>query len=191
MLPIDRQHQILEWLHQEETLRVSDISNRLNVSEMTVYRDLKPLIDSNQVIKTSNGIALRKEEPIFANRCSYCAKEGTGRLSIQIITHQQQIEHTCCAHCGLMRYEQMKEQVAQVIGRDFLLDTTVSAKMATFLIDSELAVQCCDPQVLVFASANDAKRFQAGFGGLICSFDEAIKIIHDKMNGTGCCSSKE
>lgn len=53
MLPIKRRQQILSWIKEEETLRISDISKRLNVSEMTVYRDIKPLIDNGQVIKTA------------------------------------------------------------------------------------------------------------------------------------------
>jgi DeoR/GlpR family transcriptional regulator of sugar metabolism len=36
MLPTKRQEQILTWLEHEETLRVSDISKRIKVSEMTV-----------------------------------------------------------------------------------------------------------------------------------------------------------
>ncbi len=45
MLPIERQQQIVTWLEQEGTLRVLDISQRLKVSDMTVYRDIKPLIE--------------------------------------------------------------------------------------------------------------------------------------------------
>jgi DeoR/GlpR family transcriptional regulator of sugar metabolism len=39
-------------------LRVSEISKRLDVSEMTVYRDIKPLIEQQKVLKTVNGITL-------------------------------------------------------------------------------------------------------------------------------------
>ncbi|MBJ3909353.1 DeoR family transcriptional regulator, partial [Salmonella enterica subsp. enterica serovar Agona] len=35
MLPIKRREQILAWIKEEESLRISEISKRLNVSEMT------------------------------------------------------------------------------------------------------------------------------------------------------------
>lgn len=51
MLPINRQQHILTWLKEEGALRISDISARFGVSEMTVYRDVNQLVQSNQVIK--------------------------------------------------------------------------------------------------------------------------------------------
>ena len=72
MLPIERQQQILSWLEREGTLRVSEISKRLEVSEMTVYRDLKPLIDEQKISKTSNGITLVSTSYETSSRCSYC-----------------------------------------------------------------------------------------------------------------------
>jgi len=55
MLPIERKQQILTWLQEEETLRVAEISERLEVSEMTVYRDIASLVKEQKVLKTSNG----------------------------------------------------------------------------------------------------------------------------------------
>ena len=42
MLPIERQKLILEWLGEEGTLSIVEISKRLYVSEMTIYRNIKP-----------------------------------------------------------------------------------------------------------------------------------------------------
>ncbi|MEK3886431.1 DeoR family transcriptional regulator [Bacillus sp. FSL K6-3431] len=191
MLPIERQQQILTWLKQEETLRISEISNRLNVSEMTVYRDLKPLIDKKKVLKTSNGITLSVENYASSNTCTYCHKPSNSRLSVQLIKVNQQVENTCCAHCGLLRYQDIKQDVAQIICHDFLKDTTISAKMAAFVMDADLALNCCQPQVIPFDSLHQAEQFQLGFGGNIYNFENAINAINIEMNGKTSCHSKK
>ncbi|WLR60997.1 DeoR family transcriptional regulator [Guptibacillus hwajinpoensis] len=181
-IPLERQQQILSWLEQEKSLKIRDISNRLNVSEMTVYRDVKPLIDDEKVMKTSGGIAIVNHSPELAQGiCQYCFKESKTRLSVQIITKQQQVEHTCCPHCGLLRYDDIKEEVAQIICTDFLQDTTISAKMATFLLNADINLNCCVPQVITFGSRKQAKQFQSGFGGELYDFQGAIQEIKKQM----------
>ncbi len=181
-IPLERQEQILSWLEQEKSLKIRDISNRLNVSEMTVYRDVKPLIDEEKVLKTSGGIAIVNQSPELApGICQYCLKESKTRLSVQLITKKQQVEHTCCPHCGLLRYDDIKEEVAQIICTDFLQDTTLSAKMATFLLNADINLNCCEPQVITFGSRKQAKKFQLGFGGELYNFDEAIHEIKKQM----------
>ncbi|MFD4931906.1 DeoR family transcriptional regulator [Peribacillus butanolivorans] len=191
MLPIERQQQILTWLEQEGTLRVSEISKRLDVSEMTVYRDLKLLIEQQKVIKTSNGITSTPQLYISSNICTYCSKNSNTRLSVQLIKLNQRVEHTCCAHCGLLRYQAIEKEVSQIICYDFLKETTISAKMATFLLNADLNLNYCQPQVLTFDSIKQAKQFQLGFGGSIYHFEEAIKVINEEMNGKTCCHSKK
>ncbi|UOQ92054.1 DeoR family transcriptional regulator [Halobacillus shinanisalinarum] len=190
MLPIERQQQILTWLELEETLRVTELSKRLGVSEMTVYRDLRPLIEQQQVVKTSNGITLIPQTFGTSNLCSYCHKDSNSRLSVQLIKLNQQVENTCCAHCGLLRYKDIEAEVSQIISRDFLKDTTISAKAATFLLNTDIQLNCCQPQVIVFDSMKQAKQFQTGFGGNIYNFAEAIKAIKEEMDGKIDCHSK-
>ncbi|MCP3027785.1 DeoR family transcriptional regulator [Halobacillus sp. A5] len=187
MLPIDRQKQILTWLENEKSLRVTTISQRLDVSEMTVYRDLNPLIKQNKVIKTSSGVTLSTPAAVPTDNCPYCLKPSSGKLSVQIIKENQQIENACCAHCALMRYQDIKNNVSQVICRDFLKDTTINAKAATFLIDADLDLNCCEPQPIIFASRKQAKQFQKGFGGKIYNFQEAIQMILKEMKVDCCC----
>ncbi|WJE17655.1 DeoR family transcriptional regulator [Halobacillus sp. ACCC02827] len=190
MLPIERRKQILTWLEKEEFLRVSTISRRLDVSEMTVYRDLKPLIEAEEVKKAANGITLAAGESSSSNGCPYCLKETTSRLACQIIKRNQQIETTCCVHCALLRYEDLQEEVVQVIARDFLLDTTISAKTATFLLHSDAGIHCCHPQPIIFASRHQAEKFRKGFGGELHTFDSAKTTIIKEMNGD-CCSDRK
>lgn len=191
MLPIERQQQILTWIEKEEILRVSEISKRLDVSEMTVYRDLKPLIDQQKVIKTSNGITCTPQPYVSSHICSYCSKNSNTKLSVQIIKLNQRVEQTCCAHCGLLRYQAIEEEVSQIICYDFLKETTISAKMATFLLNADLNLNYCQPQVITFDSVKQAKQFQLGFGGNIYNFEEVIKVIMDEMNGKTCCHTKK
>ncbi|MCF7619827.1 DeoR family transcriptional regulator [Bacillus sonorensis] len=189
MLPIKRRQQILSWIKEEETLRISDISKRLNVSEMTVYRDIKPLIDNGQVIKTAGGIALNRPKQQPGQMCSVCGKGLNPRLSVQIVKTDSLIEQFCCAHCAMLRYEKIKNDTAQIICRDFLVDTTISAKMAVFLLDAEIHLNCCRPQAIPFASVTDAEKFKKGFGGRLFSFEDAAHEIQKNMK-ENCCSLK-
>ena len=190
MLPIERQKQILSWLKDEGTLKVSDISRNLNVSEMTIYRDIKPLIDEQKIVKTSNGITLTKEIDNSSNHCSYCFKGINTKLSVQLIKINHQIEQTCCIHCGLLRYRDIQQEISQIICRDFLHDTTLSAKTGFFLINPDLHTNCCQPQVLTFNSIDEANKFQMGFGGDIYNFELVIDALNSQMQSS-CCSHKK
>ncbi|WP_047980289.1 DeoR family transcriptional regulator [Ornithinibacillus contaminans] len=190
MLPVERQQQLLSWLEEEGTLRVSEISSRLEVSEMTIYRDIKPLIEENKITKTSKGIAIASTAPaIAANRCTYCFKTVETRHNVHLIMNDQSVEQACCAHCGLLRYEAVSDRVSQIICTDFLLGTTISAKTAVYLMDSEIDIQCCKPQLLAFDSKDRALRFQKGFGGELYSFNEVIRVLSQNMNEV-CCSKQ-
>ncbi|MFC4802034.1 DeoR family transcriptional regulator [Neobacillus sp. GCM10023253] len=187
MLPIERQREILNWLKEEGTLSITEISKRFNVSEMTIYRDIKPLIEENKINKTSRGISLASIGNVSSNTCAYCLKELNNRHPVQIITHDQKVEQLCCPHCGLLRYRDIETNVSQIICRDFLQNTTISAKLAYFLMDTDFNLNCCQPQVLTFDSLKYAEQFQKGFGGVIFHFSQAIDEIVKRMNGERGC----
>ena len=187
MLPIERQKQILTWLTEEGTLSITEISKRLNVSEMTVYRDIKPLLEEKKINKTSGGISLASNSTVSPYSCSYCLKEINNRHPMQIITNQQVVEQFCCPHCGLLRYKDIEKNVSQIICRDFLQNTTTSAKLAYFLLDADFNLNCCQPQVLTFDSLRYAEQFQKGFGGTILRFDQAVEEVTKRMNGDNRC----
>lgn len=191
MLPIERRQQLLKWLNQEGSLAITEISNRLQVSEMTVYRDIKPLLDEKVVIKTSRGISLAPILNGSSNTCSYCLKEMNNRHPVQIITYDLRVEQLCCPHCGLLRYKDIEKDVSQIICRDFLQNSTISAKIAYYLMDADFNLNCCQPQVLTFESLKQAEQFQKGFGGVVLLFEEAITEIHKRMNGSTGCSCKK
>jgi len=187
LLPIERQKQLIAWLNEEGTLSIAEISKRLKVSEMTVYRDIKPLLEDNKIHKTSGGVSLATIAAVSPHSCSYCLKELNNRHPVQIITHQQTIEQCCCPHCGLLRYKDIEKDISQIICRDFLQQTTISAKLAYFLMDADFQLNCCQPQVLPFESLKYAEQFQKGFGGTIFRFEQAVEEISKRMNGESGC----
>ncbi|WP_251551621.1 DeoR family transcriptional regulator [Neobacillus muris] len=187
MGPTERQKQILSWLAEEEKLSIAEISKRFNVSEMTIYRDIKPLLEEKKINKTSGGISLVNISQVPPHSCTYCLKDINHRHPVQIITKQGKVEQLCCPHCGLLRYSDIEKQVSQIICHDFLRNTTISAKMAYFLLDSDFQLNCCQPQAITFDSLIDAERFQKGFGGTIWRFDEAVKEVSKRMNGDRSC----
>jgi DeoR family transcriptional regulator, copper-sensing transcriptional repressor len=191
LLPIERQNQIVTWLNEEGTLSIAEISKRLNVSEMTVYRDIKPLLEENKINKTSGGVSLVSMVNVSPNACTYCLKEMNNRHPMQIITNYQVVEQFCCPHCGLLRYKDIEKNVSQIICRDFLQNTTISAKLAYFLLDADFNLNCCQPQVLTFDSLKYAEQFQKGFGGTIFRFEQAVEEISKRMSGDcGCGCNK-
>ena len=56
MLRPDRQKKIKEWILSEKSLKIGELSEQLGVSEMTIHRDLKPLIEEGLIVKTFGGI---------------------------------------------------------------------------------------------------------------------------------------
>ncbi|GAA2051561.1 DeoR/GlpR family DNA-binding transcription regulator [Williamsia deligens] len=66
MLPAERRRRILDVLDREGTARVTDLADELNVSEMTVRRDLDALQDDEALHKVHGGAVARHnrgEEP--------------------------------------------------------------------------------------------------------------------------------
>jgi DeoR family transcriptional regulator, copper-sensing transcriptional repressor len=118
-------------------------------------------------------------------------KDLNNRHPVQIITIHQQVEQLCCPHCGLLRYKDIETNVSQIICRDFLQNTTISAKMAYFLFDSDFNLNCCQPQVLTFDSLKYTEQFQRGFGGTILRFEEAVEEVSKRMIGDRGCGCRK
>lgn len=193
MLPIERQNQIKVLLQKKKMIKVSELSELLNVSEMTIYRDIKPLVDEGFITKTSRGISLNEKPSKTAldqHNCVYCHKPNSSQLVYRLILTNNVIETACCAHCGLLRYHQLGDSVVHAICHDFLMNTTISASSAYYVMGTTLNVACCQPQVLTFEDSRNAKKFVAGFGGEIYGFKDAMEKVYQKMhNASACCSS--
>lgn len=191
MLPIERQKRIQELILQKQNMKISELSNLLNVSEMTIHRDIKPLIDQGIVIKTFGGITVaneKKPKVVSDEECIYCGRITNKRLAYRIFLSNNRTEVTCCAHCGLLRHHQLGDDAVQAICHDFLKHTTISAPLAWYVMDTSIEIGCCQPQVLSFEMEEHAKKFTKGFGGSVYNFQDATNVLLKKMNGdTSCC----
>jgi nitrous oxide reductase accessory protein NosL len=56
----------------------------------------------------------------------------------------------------------------------------VNARQATFLLGSKVTL-CCEPSALCFASEEDALHFQLGFGGQVCTLEQAGSELQKLM----------
>lgn len=191
MLPIERQHKIKELLNDSHNMKISELSKELGVSEMTIHRDLKPLIEEGLAIKTFGGVTLasadtRDSSPLEG--CVICSRSINERLAYRLILTNNRIEMTCCAHCGLLRHHQLGDKVIQAICPDFLRQTTISTPLAWYVMDTSIDMGCCQPQILPFEWKKHANQFVKGFGGNVYRFSEAQEVILQKMNGSDQCS---
>lgn len=185
MLPIERLNQINKIIHNEENIKISELSKRLGVSEMTIHRDVKSLIEDGIVAKTFGGISLLNkqisEQPHIG--CIICSRKINERIAYRLILADDKIEIACCAHCGLLRHQQREQHVMQAICYDFLRQTTISVQSAWFVMDTTVNMGCCQPQVLTFEWEEHAVNFVKGFGGKVLSFQQATEIVLEKMSG--------
>lgn len=182
MLPVERLNRIKELIQKKEHIKISELSKELGVSEMTVHRDLKPLIDEGLVIKTFGGVTINHHpQNPSANNCVYCNRDIHERLAYRIILPHKKIEMGCCAHCGLLRHRQLGELVVQAICYDFFRQTTISAPLAWYVMDTSIDIGCCQPQVLTFEWRDHAEKFVKSFGGHVYSFQQALEVVFQKM----------
>jgi len=64
LLPLERQQRVLELIREGITIRVSRLSELLEVSEMTIRRDLIVMENQGLVERTHGGAVLRHERMI-------------------------------------------------------------------------------------------------------------------------------
>jgi hypothetical protein len=176
----DRQQQLYEWLVASDLLLISDIQDRFNISVSSAYRDIRVLVESSLAKKTKNGIRIlpSKSDPQSNELCWHCGGLLNERVSFIIKLRDGSSRSTCCAHCGLMTLKLPNIQSA--LTSDFLSGRMINVRQGTYILKSNVSL-CCEPSVLSFASKNDASRFQMGFGGLLCDFDQAISQLNNWM----------
>lgn len=189
MLPLERLNRIKELIREQKNMKIAELSKELGVSEMTVHRDLKPLVDDGIIVKTFGGISLAQTDHFELNDvCIYCNRAINEKMAYRLILSNNKIEIACCAHCGLLRHRQLGDEVIQAICFDFFRQTTISAQLASYVMDSTINIGCCQPQVLSFEWKEHAEGFVKGFGGKVYSLVEAMDVVFHKMSCTdGCC----
>ncbi len=178
LTPQQRRQKILQYLQERETLSIQELANRLSVSLMTVHRDLDALAAEGRIEKFRGGV--RQISPASnEDRCALCGKRISQRTLFLLRLSNDEVKRACCAHCGLLLYTQME---GWALTMDFLHDHVLSAGQAAYLVESEL-VTCCAPSVLTFASHQEAEKFRTGFGGRICSMQEAMDFLQQVTSG--------
>ena len=180
MLKEERHKLILNELDATGLFDLKAFSRVYEMSEMTLYRDLQYLETTGKLIRISGGAKLL---PI--DSCVVCHKQPQSkrqRITLHLISGVE--KKACCAHCALIYLEKHMKEVQQILGTDFLMDTTVNVKRANFVIGANLPHFCCDPSVYLFSECKIATQFTKGFGGRVLSLEKAIEEVSEVMS---CC----
>ncbi len=173
-----RQKHILERLSQEEVLTVTQLADELAVSKMTIHRDLDVLQQSGLILKQHSKVfATSKLKGDDASVCHMCNQRIKEQNAFLLITKEGRKIHLCCPHCGLIAFSH-RDDIWQTFATDFLHGYIVSAFNASYLIEHQLTI-CCSPSVLAFASEQEAKGFQKGFGGRVVDMNTAIGVLRE------------
>jgi DNA-binding IscR family transcriptional regulator len=181
-LATERQTRILDLLRKHGTLSIQKLAEALDVSNMTIHRDLDKLAAAGLVNKVHGGASLSQAAPEIpkVDLCALCGKPISGRTTFIIRLPGNSQQKACCPHCGLVLLESHPEATAAFV-MDYLHGTIISAAHATYLLSSDLTI-CCIPTILCFASANDAVRFQRGFGGSLADIETAHQWISNSTH---------
>lgn len=174
-VPEQRRWQIIEWLKDDQILRIDELAQRLNVSLMTIHRDVDTLVEMQLVEKVHGGVRLPDVFKVTTELCYMCHMPIKPRLQFNLTGADGQNCSACCAHCGLMLL-QMNPQLQVALLRDFLYSRVVNVRQAYFVVASRIAL-CCEPSVLAFANIADASDFQRGFSGQVYDYAQAIQHL--------------
>ena len=172
-----RRQEIVEQLTQHEACSIQELAALFSVSTMTIHRDLDKLVEDGLVLKTHGGAILKPDTPSTVSEgtaCAMCQQPVREQLAFVLQFDEAHSQPACCPHCGLMMLNMQNPML--VLATDFLHGNKVNALQATYLVKPELQT-CCAPAVLAFASADDAERFQQGFGGEMMGFTAAKDFL--------------
>lgn len=175
----DRQQLLFEWLQSQGSASIGEIKIKFRISPATAYRDARALVQAGKAVKTSNGVKLAPLPAIEDDKCFFCGSPINERLAFVFELQDGSLRKACCPHCGLMGFGKMN--VVSALASDFLYGHMINVRIATFLLESSLNL-CCSPSVLCFSSEADAAQFQAGFGGHIHPFEQAVEQITELMS---------
>ena len=190
MLANERQQRIKELINSHKNLKISELSEILGVSDMTVHRDIKVVVEQGIVEKTFGGISLIESQvrKPNVNECVVCYRTIDQRLSCQLILTNNRVEVTCCLHCGIIRHQMLGNEVVETLCCDLFTNTTISAINAWYVMDTSIDLSCCMPQVLPFKQKEHAEGFVRGFGGTVLTFEQAWqKVIGQECSHKGGC----
>jgi hypothetical protein len=185
ILPADRRRQIVALLQEEGIVLIRNLSERFDVSHMTIHRDLDLLEERGHLRKVRGGAVpvtppVTTPGPDAHNTCEMCGKPAQAQTRVLLNREDGGQMVACCPHCGLMLLSRRGPEIASMLVTDFLYGAVGSAQTAFYVVDPDVTV-CCSPSTLSFSRREDATRFQKGFGGEVLPFTEAVDFIHRAM----------
>lgn len=181
MILSNRQRSILDMLEQQGSVAIGALAQTLQVSPMTVHRDLDQLERAGQLRKVRGGAQPVTLPAEAGDACIACYAPLSLRTQVVLHLADGSQRRACCPHCGLMALSRSQDSVSAFLVTDFLRGRVVNGRTATFLASPTVSV-CCTPTVLAFESAEDAQRFQTGFGGQLLNLDEALTFLQAEMH---------
>ncbi len=180
MLAVERRAYILNKLRKEGRVQVGELSRELQVSRMTIHRDLDYLAQKEtRVKKVFGGAVFEGEVRHEHGKCAMCGKPIPTRTAVVLQTISGERVEACCPHCALLLIE-TRDDILSGMATDFIHERIMNMKSAVYLVHPQVVV-CCDPPVLCFGDEEEALRFQCGFQGELMSLEEAKKHVVSHM----------
>ncbi len=190
---MDRKKRILEILKEKNEVTAKELANLFKVSEMTIYRDIKQLEKTGEIIRKHGSILLNTKEnkdSKTVDTCPICEKAITRAHPYKIVIEGKKTLEACCEHCGFLLHQKYEDKEVSAITYDFITENPITAFNAYFVVGSD-AQPCCSPSVIPFSSKEMAEKFAKGFGGKVLNFIDAYNEIVNSMNLNlkSCCSN--
>jgi hypothetical protein len=182
---------ILARLKEAGSLQVADLAEVLEVSKMTIHRDLA-LLEEQGVLKRIHGGAVPLEVSVRSGltegslpaetpgKCLICTRPPTQHLLYTLTGRNGEQRQACCPHCGISAHLLYGDNIMMAFTADYLTGKLHAAQNSFFLLGS-IAAPCCHPSILTFEDEQMAQRFQAGFGGSIGQLNDAIRFLREAM----------
>ncbi len=181
---MSRKEKIIEILRERKEISVKELSKIFNVSEMTIYRDVRELEKEGEIRRKHGAVLLNEKEiseSLVVETCPICDKPITRAYPYRITVEYHKVIESCCEHCGFLLHSKYEDKKVSAITYDFITENPISALNAWYVVGSS-AVPCCSPSAIPFASKEDAEKFQKGFGGEVMNFIDAYNAIVNNMN---------
>jgi hypothetical protein len=191
MNPTLRRERMLHLIRELKTVSLQDLTGLFAVSKMTLHRDLT-ILESGGLIRRFFGgvVASEADYTVTApsaltdsEHCMACLVPVTPRLVYSVILTTGTRCYACCPHCGLAQQLSLGERVQSALATDFISGRPHLAHRSHFLYAST-ASPCCHPSILTFEEADQAKRFHAGFGGILGELEETLERLRQTLPAT-------
>ena len=187
----ERRDFILNRLQEQGSIQIAEISETLQVSKMTIHRDLVLLEQLGHLRRIHGGAVPSAGAPSKdgeartlpsskSGECLICTRPPTQHLLYALTTRSGEQRQACCPHCGVSAHLFYGDQIVMALTADYLSGKLHAAQNSHFLCGSE-AAPCCRPSILTFEDEEMARRFQRGFGGVLGTLNDAIHYLREEM----------